>query len=276
MRSRRVGRVRASSLWTRAVCFVMVLAAGPTGATAQSNPDEAAEQAVPGRLRLVSEPSGAVVTLIGDHRWRGTTPWEVDRGLTGSYEVSAKLRGYERWHREIDLRPGEDRELNIRLSPKRQWKAVARSLLVPGWGQFYGDQTRKGTAFLLGTAAGGIALAWTHEAYQDEVDDYRRAREAYFDEDRLEELPALKSRADGARRAADRAYDRRTAALAVTGGFYLVSILDAALLFPSPSEGSFAAISPWGSDGPRLSLAPRGVDGLALSVDLRGPKGGSR
>ncbi len=277
MRSRSIegtAALRRSAWYVMCTAFLVVgLAPGAAGQTPAEETTEAVRQS---RLRMVSEPSGAMVTLEGVHRWRGTTPWEIERDIAGKYEVRVELKGYEDWSREIDLRPGEDRELTVKLARKQAWKAAARSLLVPGWGQFYADERGKGYLFLLGAAAGGIAIALTEEDYQDRVDDYRAARNAYFGEDRLEELPALRARADRERRDADRAYDRRQVALLATGAIYAISLLDAALFFPEPAEGSFADFAPWGDEGPRLGIASRGADGVALLLSLSGSKGGSR
>lgn len=276
MRSRWMGGSPAGGRGTRFFFFAMILAGSSLGAAAQAPPEDGGEAAAAGRLRVVSQPSGAIVTLAGEHRWRGTTPWEVDRGLTGSYEVTARLRGFEQWKRDIDLKSGENRELSIRLTPKRAWKAAARSILIPGWGQNYGERHGKGRAFLLGAAAGGIAWFWTNEIYQDRVDDYRSAREDYFSEDRWEELAALKARSDRAERRADQAYDHRTIAMAATAGIYAVSVIDALFFFPEPSEGSFTDLTLWEDGGARLALSPRGIAGLAISLDLATAKGGAR
>ena len=109
-----------------AVCLGSVLCInGPVEGQPQypqgNNPLQTAPAEI---LRIRSEPSGAVVTLVGDHKWKGITPWDLNRGLTGSYEVHANLKGYERWERTIHLAGGEIRDLEIQLHPKRIFTVI--------------------------------------------------------------------------------------------------------------------------------------------------------
>ncbi|MDM7914645.1 MAG: DUF5683 domain-containing protein [Candidatus Eisenbacteria bacterium] len=226
-------------------------------------------------LRIRSEPPGALVVLEGEHEWRGVTPWDLQRGLQGRYAVTASLDGYERWQRTIDLEPGAARNLDIRLSRKQAWKAGLRSLFIPGWGQFYAGRPAKGTAFLVGTALAAGGLLWTEIEYQDRVDDFESARNAYLHEGRLDQFDERRAAAERAQDRADRAYDWRQGFLYATGGVWALSLIDALFFFPSPSEGSFASISPWGNDGPELGLRPR-EDGAMLVVRWNPQEGGSR
>ncbi len=231
---------------------------------------------MPGVLRLRSEPTGAFVTLAGEHSWRGTTPFDLSRGLNGPYEVTAEMTGYERWHRSVILGQGENRELAIRLTPKTALKAGLRSALIPGWGQFYSERRGKGTLFLLATAISAGGLIWTHEDYQNKLDDLRSAKDAYFGETRLEELPALRARMVSLQHTADRAYDRRRIFLFTTGGLYAANLIDAVALFPSASRGTFASLSPWGEGGPRLSIGTSADSDLLVGLELGAKDGGAR
>lgn len=228
-----------------------------------------------GILRIRSEPSGALVRLYGDHRWTGTTPWDLQRGIEGTYRVVAQMDGYEGWERSVTVMRGESRELEIRLSPKQAWKAGIRSLILPGWGQAYSGRETKAGIFMFGTLVLTGGLVWANEDYRDRTDEYRSARRAYFDETSLDELDALRARADRAQQRADRAYDRRRIVMYAAAGAYAASFLDAVLLFPAPSAGSFASVAPWGEHGPEVSLsAPRGE--LALLLRWTGTEGGAR
>ncbi len=228
-----------------------------------------------GILRIRSEPSGAMIRLYGEHRWTGTTPWDLQRGIEGVYRVVAHMDGYEAWQRKVSVVRGESRELEIRLTPKQPWKAGIRSMILPGWGQVYGERRTKGGIFMVGTLALAGGLVWADEEYRNRTDDYRSARQTYLDATSIEELDALRARADRARGRADRAYDRRRVFLYTAAGAYAASVLDAFLLFPAPAEGSFASVSPWGERGPQISLgAPRGE--LALALRWTRMEGGAR
>jgi hypothetical protein len=228
-----------------------------------------------GILRIRSEPPGAVVRLLGDHRWSGTTPWDLQRGIEGTYRIVARMDGYEDWRRTVEIARGETRDLDIRLTPKAAWKAGLRSIIFPGWGQFYAEKHAKGTVFAVGTVALAGALLWTNEEYRDRTDDYRAARRVYMDATTLADLDRLRADSDRARARADRAYDRRQASLYAAAGLYAAAILDAVLLFPGASEGNFASVAPWGDRGPQFSVgAPRGD--LAVCVSWTGWEGGAR
>jgi hypothetical protein len=262
--------------WVVAILAV-VLCSGSAGAQTQpALTPPATVTPTAGILRIRSEPSGVLVRLIGDHRWSGTTPWDLQRGIEGSFVVVADVEGYEKWERTIHLTKGEVRDLEILLTPKQAWKAGLRSAILPGWGQFYTDQTAKGGAFLIGTATAAGVLIWAQSNYENHVEDYNDAQNAYLEETHLEDLESLHAAAERAHDRADDAYDRRQLALYITAGLYAASILDAVLLFPGTPQGGFASISPWGEKGPQLALggSPRGDLTLALRWTPR--EGGAR
>jgi hypothetical protein len=218
-------------------------------------------------VRIRSEPSGALVTLSGEHVWRGSTPWDLTRGLRGDYEVTAELSGYERWRRKIHLAEGETRELAIRLDRKTALKAAFRSVLLPGGGQFYAERPKKGAFFLAGTAVAAGGLLWAHEVYNDDLDELGDARRAYQGASTVDEIERLRPIFEDRRRDADRSFDRRQVMLGITVGLYAASILEALFHFPGPGEGRFASVGPWGEDGPHVSLQAAAGGGLAFRFD---------
>ncbi|MBM3285746.1 MAG: PEGA domain-containing protein [Candidatus Eisenbacteria bacterium] len=219
-----------------------------------------------GVLRIRSEPSGALVTLAGAHRWRGTTPWDLQRGLQGTYWVSATLSGFERWRRTIEIAPGDVRDLSIELVPKQRWKAAARSVLLPGWGQRYAEQPGKGALFMLGSLGAVGGLWWLDEDYKDHVESFRAARDAYLAEENVTWLDDKRRQMERAQRRADRAYDRRQVLLVATVGVYALSVLDAFLFFPEPAGGIYAGVAPWGAGGPMLAVGGEEPSGIGLSL----------
>ena len=94
-----------------------------------------------------SSPPGAVVELVGQHVFRGVTPWTLDRGLSGTYEVRAFKAGYDEWEGYVLLSASRRDSVFIRLSRKTPLSAGLRSAIVPGWGQFHTGQRGKGTMF---------------------------------------------------------------------------------------------------------------------------------
>jgi hypothetical protein len=257
----------------RLVLAACLLVAGAPCAGAQ---ETAVPAAGTGVLSLKSEPTGAVIELVGEHHWRGMTPCDFNRGLKGPYELTARLRLYERWHRTLNLTEGESREMTIRLSPKRAWKAGVRSLIVPGWGQFYAEERGKGTVLLGAAALSAGGLLGTHLLYRSRVDDYREARDRYFQATHYEDLAGLRAAMNRKDRRAADAYDLRQGFLYATAACSAISFLDAVFFFPSRSEGAYATVRPFGDEGPDLTLRPAGAGNIELAVVLRASQGGVR
>jgi hypothetical protein len=118
-------------------------------------------------LTVTSDPPGAVVRLSGEYEWVGRTPWSLHRPLSGIYRVEAHVPGYQIWHGQIMLGPGEPQDLRIRLSKKTRFGAGVRSLVLPGWGQRYNDVPTRGWVYTIGeiAALSGSIVFW--EIYQD-------------------------------------------------------------------------------------------------------------
>ncbi|MBD3347904.1 MAG: PEGA domain-containing protein, partial [Candidatus Eisenbacteria bacterium] len=137
--------------------LLLLLAAAPDAATAQEG----------GGLIVRSAPPGAVVELVGEYVFRGVTPWTLDRGLSGRYEVRAYKSGYEEWDGYVLLSSTRRDSLTIRLSRKTPLGAGLRSAIVPGWGQYYTDQGVKGTLFLTAEIAALSVVLWANEKRDD-------------------------------------------------------------------------------------------------------------
>jgi hypothetical protein len=209
---------------------VLLLPFAPKGAGAQTASGGTG-------LTVISEPSGAVVTLRGPYVWVGQTPWHLDREVSGTYQVEARLPGYEPWRGEAVLGPGGLQNIRIVLSRRTPWKALGRSLLFPGWGQIYSGSKGKGiclaSAWVL-ALGGGL---WTEFTYQSRLDDFKDAQSTFEAQRQLgsswnqayQDVERASSRAD-------RAYKRRQVVFGVAAGVYALSALDA-LFFPPGGRG---------------------------------------
>src|SRR6266850_1272687 len=98
-----------------------------------------------GSLTIMSRPEGAWFRVAGDQAVVGRTPVTLDRGFVGRYHVSGGEIGYERWKRNITLDGVTDDTLWMALKTKSGVMAGVRSMILPGWGQFYDDHTDRGT-----------------------------------------------------------------------------------------------------------------------------------
>lgn len=68
-----------------------------------------------GTLVCSSEPAGATVVVNGEER--GVTPLTLERLPKGRSSVTFRLDGYQSATREVDLRPGDERNLSVALTP---------------------------------------------------------------------------------------------------------------------------------------------------------------
>jgi len=219
---------------------VLAILAASSAAQPAASPGEGV-YAPRGSLTILSKPVGAVFTLDGSQiQLAGRTPWSVARGLSGVFTIRARNRGYEGWSRTMFLDPSARDTLRIELSRKTPLKAFTRSLLIPGWGQMYGDQGFKGGLFFLGTAASGVAFLLLHNDYDDAQDRAELAYQAYVREDDLAEKEALRRELDRRLEKADDADRDRDIAAIVAASIYGANLLDALFFFPTVPEGFLA------------------------------------
>jgi hypothetical protein len=195
----------------------------------------------PGSLTVLSRPSGVAFRLTGDRVVVGRTPMMLERGLVGRFRVQSFEPGFEPWGRSVLLDGVSPDTLWMTLRSKSSVRAGLRSLLIPGWGQFYGERSSAGWVELIAGAAAVGVLAVTHLEYEDRVDDFDAATSSV---DR--------------RRAADRAeeaYDARNLALGVAAGVWAVSFLDAVAFFPRFNTGALTVSMGTRSGGDEARMA---------------------
>lgn len=187
-----------------------------------------------GSLTLMSRPSGAAVRISGDQSVVGRTPMTLDRGLVGRYRVSADDIGYERWKRTITLDGYSADTLWMTLKTKSGVMAGVRSIIFPGWGQFYDDHPGRGVVFMALGVAAGTGYVVSDLRYQDRVDEFHAADAAYqaaTTPEAIAETFAARARAS---ERADDAYDLRNDVVIAAGVVWGLSVLDAAIFVPRP------------------------------------------
>lgn len=252
-----------------ALCATTLLALALIGPAAAQTADGTAELPA---LVITSEPPGAVVTLRGPYQWVGQTPWQLFREVSGRYQVEAQLPGYEPYRGEVVLGAGGVRQFNIKLSKRTRVKAGMRSLLVPGWGQFYYGSRPKGVLMVLAATGAVAALVWSDVRYQDKLDVFNDRKHAYESSTHLEEFPALRARAQAASDDADEAYNRRQTFLGVTAGVWALSFLDAIFFFPRsealPQTFNESAARTSGPDW-LVEVDPRGLARAGLTYRFK-------
>ncbi|MDZ7368169.1 MAG: DUF5683 domain-containing protein [candidate division KSB1 bacterium] len=208
-------------------------------AKAQSSPyateaGRSNDAAFEARIQVLSRPIGAEVALDGEYSMVGRTPYTISHFLRGSYRIRAAKPGYETWEADYVFNGRGDDKLSIKLTPKSRYKALWRSMLVPGWGQAYSDhQTRGAIIGLMQLGAAGV-LFYQDSKYSEALNDYNAALKNFQTNQKDQEGQADLIAQVGARRAVlDNAYETRQRWLIVTGLIYAYNVADALLFFPS-------------------------------------------
>lgn len=196
--------------------------------------------APPGSLTILSRPTGASYRLVGEQEIVGRTPATLVRGLAGRFRVEGFRPGYERWHRTIMVDGAGADTVWMTLHRKSPALAGLRSLVVPGWGQFYTEQPARGTIYLTAAAAAGVVLALAQQRYQQRLDDYRAADERYLGASTVDAINAAFLERAAASRKVDDAYSTRQIVLGAAAGVWGLAVLDAVAWFPRPENGTWS------------------------------------
>ncbi|MBD3258818.1 PEGA domain-containing protein [candidate division GN15 bacterium] len=199
-------------------------------------------------VTINSSPPGAEVILEGDATVTAVTPTTIRYPLIGEYELKVRHKGYETYKSRVVLDPSKAMQLEVELSRKTGVKAAARSVFVPGWGQWYTDQKTKSFTFSMlfaGAVAGYFIL---DNRFQNKEDDYNLRLTEYdnavtsgatFDE--------LERRREALLRAQEEAFDaedHRRIAIGAVAGVWALNVLDALLFSPTqPSTFTVKGIS---------------------------------
>lgn len=189
-----------------------------------------------GSLTVLSRPSGASLRISGEQVVVGRTPMTLARGMIGRYEVRSNEPGYSARPRVIQLSGVSADTLWMTLQPKSAAAAGLRSLVIPGWGQFYGSRGGAGAAFLTAGLLGGAAVGVFAIRYNDRRDAADAATARYTATPTAITL-ADKEHADGR---LDDARQQRGIAVGVAAGIWGLSAIDAVVHFPRVSGGALA------------------------------------
>jgi hypothetical protein len=228
------------------LCIAVLAALLPAVATAQGQ-----------GVVVESAPPGAVVELVGQHVFRGVTPWTLDRGLSGTYEVRAYKAGYDEWEGYALLSSSRRDSIYIRLSRKTPLSAGLRSAIVPGWGQFHTDQKGKGTLFFLAEVAALSGVLWANEHRDDAQKDYTEARIAYQTADQVDDIEEKFLVMQSAHDELHRWHEKRKQWSYAAAAVWLANVLDATILFPRASRaGGFSSLPEGDESGFFASIEP--------------------
>jgi hypothetical protein len=238
----------------RAALLTMLLLAAAAPVLAQP---PAADVLPAGSLTVMSRPHGASFRLTGDQSVVGRTPITLDRGLAGRYVVSGSEIGYERWKRTVTLDGFSADTLWMTLKEKSAAMAGMRSLIVPGWGQFYVDHPGRGALVMVGMAAAGVGWLVTDRRYDDRLGDLESANAALAAAVTPAEIADAQAARDAAAEDAEDARDLRQSVLIAGGVLWGLSVLDAVIGVPRPVGPVLL--------GARIAPARRGDPGFTIT-----------
>ncbi len=187
-------------------------------------------------LIVRSSPEGAEVVLRGDAVVAGVTPTFFRQGLMGEYKVEFIKYGYEKYSTKIVLDPAKQTELAVELSRKTGFKAAVRSMIIPGWGQRYGDQKTKGMLYHF--AAVGVVTAFliADKDFDNKYDRFQLRRDA-FDSTVAAggSYPDVQSAHADLVTAQQKAHDAeeiRRITIGAVAGIWALNVIDALFFFP--------------------------------------------
>jgi hypothetical protein len=209
-----------------------------------------------GAVVIDSSPRGAIVELVGEHVFRGVTPWRLDRGLSGTYTVRAYRVGYEDWEGHALLSASRRDSIFIRMSRKTELAVGLRSAILPGWGQFHTGQNVKAGVFFLAEVSAATCVLWADSKRRDAARDYNEARLEYLAADQVDEIEDAYIELRKAYDEFHRWHENRKRWSYAAAAIWLANILDAVLLLPAPGEGSYSGLPPGDESGLFASIEP--------------------
>lgn len=219
---------------------------------------------------VFSDPPGARISLDGPMEITGITPFTGANLPLGKYSVKVVHPGFTSSRNSIILDSTSSSRIDLDLIPKERASAVARSMVLPGWGQLYYGSQLKGNSLLVG---GMIALAGhtilgsgfynARENYKDARDQYKGYENDYKPGSGfgigLEDLEKAGETMEEEYTKMQDAYDYYVWSGWVLGAVWTLSFLDAFYFFPDYKPGLLPG------DG-ELILSENGTsDGLNLN-----------
>ncbi len=196
-----------------------------------------AQSVAGGDVAITSNPPGALATLEGEATVSGVTPARFRHLLIGDYRLVVRMYGYETYSTRVYLDPTRTMEFSVNLAPKTRVKAALRSMIIPGWGQYYSDQKTKAWTLALLAAGSAAAYLIADSRFDDKFDEYQTRLREYDATSSVDELHRLHPGLMAAQRDAWDAENARRVTIAVNVGVWALNVLDNLIFFPHHPEG---------------------------------------
>ncbi len=186
------------------------------------------------KLLVDSQPQGAYIEIVGNYSFIGRTPFVIPYSLFGKYKIKARKAGYEGFRGDVKLAKRGANRITIYLKKRTSFKSMLRSTVIPGWGQFYGQNALKGVLLSSGQLSLGLVTLIAVNNYNDEKREFEQAYDRFkkvemnFVEAEIAHLMAKKEQKE-----ARDAQDFKNAMIYTTIGFWIYNIFDSILFFSS-------------------------------------------
>jgi hypothetical protein len=178
-----------------------------------------------------SSPQGATVYIENDVI--GKTPCRFSFELSGQYKLWANKKGYENWSYYVNFNEKSIKSIFFYLVPKTVNSALLRSVMLPGWGQYYSDRKMHSRLMIALQLSSLASLAFAEQyyrnrrsAYNSHLVSYQFAGKSIMQESSAwQQLQRSHDDFTGAHR-------MRIICAAATFSVYLYNLLDAVVHFP--------------------------------------------
>ena len=121
---------------------------------------------------------------------------------------------------------------------KTRMGALMRSMVMPGWGQFYSDRKLMGWSFLGGELALGALAYLSYSSYQTSYDDVTNFNAQYRVSIDPDQIMALKAQSKQAELDVTAAKDLFKMTIYAAGGVYVANVVHAFLIGPNKDTAS--------------------------------------
>jgi hypothetical protein len=158
----------------------------------------------------------------------------------GEHSISVIKSGYEDFKQNIDVNSDKSYTVPYRMIKKTHNSALSRSLLFPGLGQMYNDRNIAGYAWSGAFVVSLGNLVNKQLKYNDRVDAFNAAADAYLNEKNLAMIPQKKGELINAENIRDEVEAKRNLWIGITAGIYLLNIADLYLFEPNFEKESLS------------------------------------
>ncbi len=184
------------------------------------------------KLLVNSQPQGAYIEIVGKYTFIGRTPFVIPYSLFGKYKIKARKAGYEGFGGDVKLAKRGANRITIYLKQRTSFKSMLRSTVIPGWGQFYGQNALKGVLLSSGQVALVVVTLFAVDDYNDEKREFEQANDRFkkvamnFADAKDAHLMAKEEQKE-----AQDAQDFKNAMIYTTLGFWIYNIVDSWFFF---------------------------------------------